>query len=271
MQDAITRAIESSSIFISAWDALADECPAFETRRGGLIEVAWMGHPFAFANLAILMRPPASLAELTDSIAETTAWAEPHNAPWLLALSNELAGDLLPQAAPCLESLGLTLAMTLTGMEADELVAPVRPLPEAECLTEDNPAIGCKMLRLNELAYQVTFAEPGSLPWERPNWWHAPQRFATVLALNGIPAASAIVADTQNLRYVGFVATHPGMQRQGYAEAAMRNVLDRATAAGLKPRTYLHATAAGRPVYERMGYRPTADYSVYMKLPATAS
>jgi GNAT superfamily N-acetyltransferase len=268
MHDSIDRAIESSSIFISAWDSLAADTPTFKTRRGGLIEVSWMGHPFAFANLAILMRTPTSLAELTESIVDTAAWAEPHNAPWLLALANDLTSDLLPQTAPCLESLGLTLAMTLTGMEAAELAPPLRPLPEAECLTEADPEIGGKMLRLNELAYEVTFAEPGSLPWERPNWWRAPARLATVLVRDGVSAASAIVADTKGLRYVGFVATHPDMQRQGYAEAAMRNVLDRAAAAGLKSRTYLHATAAGRPVYERMGYRPTAEYTVYMKLPA---
>lgn len=270
MQDAIARAMESSSIFISAWDELATETPAFASRRGGLIEVSWMGHPFAFANLAVIMRPPTSLAELTQSIAETATWSEPRNAPWLLALSTDLTGDLLPQAAPCLESLGLTFAMTLTGMDADELAPPIRSLPEAPCLTEDDPGIGGKMLRLNELAYQLTFAEPGSLPWERPNWWRAPSRMATVLAPGGVPTSSAIVVDTQNLCYVGFVATHPDAQRQGYAEAAMRNVLGRAVAAGLKPRTYLHATPAGRPVYERMGYRATAEYSVYMKLPATS-
>ena len=57
------------------------------------------------------------------------------------------------------------------------------------------------------------------------------------------------------MRYVALVATHPKAQRKGYAEAAMRDVLERSLAAGLDRRTYLHATAAGRPVYERMGYK----------------
>jgi hypothetical protein len=45
----------------------------------------------------------------------------------------------------------------------------------------------------------------------------------------------------------------------------MSDVLERSLAAGLRKRTYLHATAAGRPVYERMGYTVTANYVVYAK------
>jgi hypothetical protein len=46
----------------------------------------------------------------------------------------------------------------------------------------------------------------------------------------------------------------------------MRDVLERSLVAGLT-RTYLHASAAGRPVYERMGYRAAAEYTVYMLNP----
>jgi hypothetical protein len=57
--------------------------------------------------------------------------------------------------------------------------------------------------------------------------------------------AIMVVLNAANTRYVALVPTLPAEQRKGYAEAAMRNVLDRSRAAGLNQRTYLHASAAG--------------------------
>jgi predicted GNAT family acetyltransferase len=88
---------------------------------------------------------------------------------------------------------------------------------------------------------------------------------ASVIEQEGRPVSSAAVLDAGDTRYVALVATLPGEQRKGYAEAAMRNVLDRALAAGLNRRTYLHASAAGKPVYLRMGYEITSEYTLYMK------
>jgi hypothetical protein len=43
----------------------------------------------------------------------------------------------------------------------------------------------------------------------------------------------------------------------------MRHSLDMADAATAIVRTVLHATPMGRPVYERMGYRPVTEFDVY--------
>jgi hypothetical protein len=45
----------------------------------------------------------------------------------------------------------------------------------------------------------------------------------------------------------------------------MRHALDVAAATyGEKP-TFLHATDAGRPVYERMGYEPVAAHTAFIE------
>jgi predicted GNAT family N-acyltransferase len=66
-------------------------------------------------------------------------------------------------------------------------------------------------------------------------------------------------------RYVALVATHPDHQRRGYADVVMRRALE------LSDQTYpdrpkvLHASDAGRPVYERMGYKPISTHTIFIE------
>jgi GNAT superfamily N-acetyltransferase len=83
--------------------------------------------------------------------------------------------------------------------------------------------------------------------------------------VGGTPASSAAVLMVDGYRYVALVATHPAHQRRGYAEAAMRRALEvAATAHGEQP-TVLHATEAGRPLYQRMGYAPISTHTLFME------
>jgi len=56
--------------------------------------------------------------------------------------------------------------------------------------------------------------------------------------------------------YIFSVFTEPSVRRRGLATAIVRTLLDSAKAAG-HSRVELHATEAGRPIYERLGFRPT--------------
>jgi hypothetical protein len=258
-------AVESTAIIMSAWNVMAKASPSFETRRGDLVDVSWMGHPCPFFNLAATARPLASIEAFKDAVAATSRWASERRMPWLFTLCHDLVGGLLGDCQRELERLGFVSMMPLTGMEADELLPPARSGMTVEYLTEADSSIGDKVIRLNEAAYQMKFGEPGSLVLEAPGWWKPPSRMATVIVHEGRPVSCATVLDAANTRYVALVATLPGEQRKGYAEAAMRNVLDRSRAAGLNSRTYLHASAAGKPVYLRMGYKTTAEYAMYIK------
>lgn len=52
---------------------------------------------------------------------------------------------------------------------------------------------------------------------------------------------------------LSLIATSPSYQRRGAARALIEPLLAVADAQGLQ--TYLEATAAGRPVYEKLGFR----------------
>ena len=97
----------------------------------------------------------------------------------------------------------------------------------------------------------------------RGTFWR--DQFPVVALASGSPASCAAVMMVDGHRYVVLVATEPAQQRRGYAEAAMRRALaDAAAVHGEKP-TALHATEAGKPVYERMGYRTIANHTIFME------
>ena len=66
-------------------------------------------------------------------------------------------------------------------------------------------------------------------------------------------------------RYVALVATDPTHQRRGFADAAMRQALANAASVHGETPTILHATDAGRPVYERMGYESISTHTLLME------
>jgi predicted acetyltransferase len=64
---------------------------------------------------------------------------------------------------------------------------------------------------------------------------------------------------------VALVATTPGLQRRGFADAAMRKSLELSATAHPGTPSFLHATEAGRPVYERMGYQTVATHTIFIE------
>jgi GNAT superfamily N-acetyltransferase len=66
-------------------------------------------------------------------------------------------------------------------------------------------------------------------------------------------------------RYVAMVATEPAYQRRGFGDAVMRHALGLAADVHGEVPTTLHATPAGRPIYERMGYVPLAEHTLFLE------
>lgn len=258
-------ATESNVIFIEAWDAMNRDCKGFEKLNLGHLEASWSGHPVMFLNMAVTVQPPASAQDFRRSVRNLSDWAGERKLPWMLSVCHETMGAPMGEVEKTLGEEGMAPIMPLTGMEASLLKPDGRPPAQGEWLTEASSGIGRKVLDVNEAAYQMPLGEPGSMESEQPGWWGAPERMVTLLEVDGQPASCAAVLNLAGLRYVALVATMPGLQKRGYAAMAMRDALERSLAAGMKERTYLHATAAGKPVYEKMGYAVTANYTVYLR------
>jgi GNAT superfamily N-acetyltransferase len=161
-----------------------------------------------------------------------------------------------------LDSCGLAPMLPLTGMVAGQ-VAPAGRVPEDLELTRpaDNAACAA-ILDVNGLAYAADL-EGGKHLIGTTSFWA--DHFPVVGRAAGTPVSCAAVLMVDGCRYVALVATDPAQQRRGYAEAAMRHALALAAHAhGSRP-TVLHATEAGRPIYERMGYAPISTHTMFIE------
>ncbi|MFN2616751.1 MAG: GNAT family N-acetyltransferase [Thermoleophilaceae bacterium] len=146
-----------------------------------------------------------------------------------------------------LQEAGHVLDAAPTGMiaELDE-VQPPRPEdpdPDPEPTLED-------LGRINDLAYGTGDAFQRIMGRGR-----ADPRFTYIAHADGKPAASVVGHDHAGDCSIWWVATVPEARGRGLASGLMRRAFADGRARGCEVTT-LQATRAGRPVYERLGYRP---------------
>jgi GNAT superfamily N-acetyltransferase len=115
---------------------------------------------------------------------------------------------------------------------------------------------------VNAAAYGMDLEAATPLMGRRPFW---DGHHLVVGVAGGAPVSSAAVMMVDGLRDVALVATLPGQQRRGFADAAMRRAPEAAAGANGETPTVVHATDAGLPVYERMGYSIISTHAVLME------
>ena len=94
----------------------------------------------------------------------------------------------------------------------------------------------------------------GAVPPDVGEWY--------VAYLDGEPASALVTFDEHVNADVDMVATLPRAQGRGLAGLLMRHALADARDRGCETTT-LVATAPGRPVYERLGYRPLGSIQMW--------
>ena len=129
----------------------------------------------------------------------------------------------------------------------------VVPRDHAECGT---------ILDINSAAYAMDLGAAKPVLGV-PSFWNP--HFPVLGVVDGTAVATAAVLMVDGIRYVALVATRPGHQRRGYADVVMRRALELSAATHPGSATVLHATEAGRPIYERMGYRAISRSTLYME------
>jgi ribosomal protein S18 acetylase RimI-like enzyme len=252
----------SNSQMLGAWRWYSAPCASASEHAGDGFTAVFCGLPIMFFNLVLLDKQFLDGSELKSRAKAAADWAATRKVPWMLAICHELAprGELA-QVAKNLGSLGYHPAMPLTGMAADRVEPPTRPAPNAELhqAADDND---CKaIVDINSAAYGMEL-DPGTGLLDKTAYWK--RAFASVgfVESNAVTCAATLPIDGHN--YVSWVATLPRNQRHGLGEAVMRHSLSLAQQATGVERTVLHATAAGRPVYARMGYRVIANYTLFV-------
>ena len=247
--------------FSEAWRVMCCGGPRYARETADGLEYTFSGIPVGFFNIGLLTASGISAEALAQHAQDATAWAADKDVPWLLVITEQTLAPGV-DAAAVLDASGFGSVMPLTGMVARRITPPTRIASSLELtVPQAENELGTRFDR-NSIAYGVDLAA-GKALMAQPAFWngHVP---ALGLA-DAKPASCAAVLMVDGLRYVALVATDPAQQRRGYAEATMRHALDVARERHGDVASVLHATEAGRPVYERMGYERIASHTVFME------
>ncbi|MFD9904641.1 GNAT family N-acetyltransferase [Streptomyces sp. NPDC059063] len=259
----LTQSLESAQQLTVAWRALVlDRDPDADVRDLPGIAVRWADCRFTFYNCLTLTEQGTDPALLARRLGQAADIMRAKQHPGLLWLFEDLLDDeartTLEAAA---EQAGLQYAFPGRGMAAD-----LPPLPDPV-----HPDLTFVRVRTDEQlrAYADLQSRAYDLPLEEGRdglagsaYWKSEMH--AYLGLRGdVAVACAATVAAQGRLFVAFVATDPQWQRRGYGEAVTRKALyEGARATGLT-RATLHATAAGAPVYPRIGFTPNSPIHFY--------
>lgn len=261
-----TEIRESNEQFQGAWSLFAERSPAGELLRSPEVVIASSNVSWALMNAAFLPSELETEAELQRAITAAARYFQPKGRGWMFALCQDWLTPALRARAPeLLGAHGLKPALELTGMVADQLLPPSRALAALDmCPVSD--AKGRQMVAdINAHSYGA----PVAVGREGLDVaaFYANGALGMVGHRGGHAATCTAVFNLGGVAYVALVATMTEHRRQGLAETVMRHALAEAGRAWGLQRTVLHATEAGLPIYQRMGYRIVTRFPIYMVLP----
>lgn len=250
---------ETAQIFIDAWKTLVPRLPTGAVHHADGVVAALGNVELPFLNVCFHDGPLADLESVRSRLRTSKDLTEECKHPWLFALSQDWA----PQGwEGVVRDEGLEVAMVTTGMVAERLSPPTRPLPDLEFRRVADEQTARDIAELNGRAYQMPLSMMECICnlalWREDSYGY-------VGYLKGVPVTCSATFPVNGTVYVAFVATHPDHGGRGYAEAVMRHSVQQGSAGMGLTRTSLHATEAGRPLYAAMGYRGDAKFHLISK------
>lgn len=247
---------QSHQLMIHAWQLMVGRLPNSRITSKDGLTATFANTPLAFFNLSFYENPIPTLAQLEAVLAQAKADAShcPHH--WMHLISDDNAPSGW-QAA--LANSGFAPVIPLTGMECDNLFPPTRPLASLEWRLVTGPEGATDIAHLNALAYDMPTQLFG--PLCNMNLWHQ-DSLALVGYLDDQPITAAAALPVDGTIYLALVATHPDHRSKGYAEACLRQLIAAAAPHMQLSSLTLHASAAGLPVYQRMGFVPTGNFTL---------
>jgi GNAT superfamily N-acetyltransferase len=259
----LADSVESMEQLATVWRAMVlDRDADADVRDLPGIAVRWADCRFAFWNCVTLTEVGADAALVERRLGEAAEIMRSKKHPGFLWVFEDLldtgARAALPAAA---ERAGLAYAFPGTGMAGDLLPLPEPAHPDLTFVRVSTDEQLRAYADLNSRAYGFPLEHgrdgiAGSALWK--------EEVHAYLGMRGDdPVTCAATVAAEGRLFVVLVATHPRWERRGYGEAVTRKALyEGARATGLT-RATLHATAAGAPVYPRIGFAPNSPLRFY--------
>jgi GNAT superfamily N-acetyltransferase len=259
----LADAVESVEQLAVVWRAMVlDRDSAADVRDLPGIAVRWADCRFAFWNCVTLTEAGADADLVERRLGEAAdIMRSKHRTGFLWVFDDLLEGEARAELDAAAERAGLVHAFPGTGMAGDLLPLPEPAHPELTFVRVTTDEHLRAYADLNSRAYGFPLEDGrdglgGSALWK--------ERVYAYLALRGgVPVSCAATVEAEGRLFVVLVATDPNFERRGYGEAVTRKALYEGGRATGLTRATLHATAAGAPVYPRIGFVPNSPIRFY--------
>jgi hypothetical protein len=262
MTDISPDALESVRQLADTWQKIVMDYGPSDVRDFPGMTVRWADSKFPFWNVVTLTDRGADGGLLDERLTQAANYMRHKNQPGLVWLFEDLLDPSCRRGLPAaVDRAGLRLSMSGFGMAGDILpiAEPTHPgLRFIRVRTDDDLQA---FADLNSCAYGMPL-EAGRDGLRGSEFWKS-GAYAYLGLESGVPVSAAATIRTNDCLFLALVATAPAAQLKGYGEATTRKALfEGAKATGLT-RAVLHATMAGAPVYQRIGYRKVATIRFY--------
>jgi len=259
----IAESIESMEQLRVGWRAMTlDRNSAADVRDLPGIAVRWADCGFAFWNCLTLTEVGADAKLLRQRLGQAGDIMRAKEHPGFLWIFEDLLGqDAREGLSAAADHAGLEYAFSGTAMAGDILPLPDPVHPDLTFVRATSDEQLQAYADLNSRAYGMPLGAGrdgigGSTLWKK-------EVHAYLGLRDGIPVTCAGTVEADGRLFVVLVATEPEWEHRGYGEAVTRKALHEGGRATGLTRATLHATAAGAPVYRRIGFNPSSPMSFY--------
>ncbi len=246
----------------ASFRALLEHRPSGETREWSGLEVISLGVAFQMFNAAFLTAPVHDEAALAQLLSVAAVHFQARGRAWSFWICEDwVAPKARKRCWRMLEAAGMRLASEMPGMAAEALADArrSRPLLHYEPVSSERTrrefcALGSVCFHLPPAWFQEVFDHRLAERNGFPCW---------VGYLESEPVVTAAAVTSGSCLGIYNLATAPAHRRRGFAEDALRFVVERAAEAHGARKLVLQSTRGAVRLYERLGYRAVTRFRVY--------
>jgi len=222
------------------------------------------GLDYGVFNIALLTRRvTGNDGSLERCLAEIAQYFRQRTLRWSVWLCEDL---LEPKARrterQVFHDFGLRSISHPPGMLAAELLPPVHKLPVIECRPVCDVSTRVAFAEITSITFDIPFTVSHAIYTREGAWKGEYQGFVGLV--EGRPVSIVAIVPAAGALGVYSLGTLPAFRRHGYGEALLRTVVaEHRRKTGLD-RLVLQSTEAGYALYQRMGFRDAAKFTVYL-------